>query len=187
MKQQFLLATIVAISSTSAMAEGLFDSSSSSDKTGSMYAGVSLGKSSLKGDTFGDGDTSSNWKIYGGYQLTPEISAEAAYHKIGVVDKALSNGDDLKLTGLSASGVYTMPVADKLSAFGKAGFMAWDSNAVRVRADKTTTPLDGTDVLLGAGATYKLDDNWGVRGEYEHVGGDLKANMYSVGATFSSF
>ena len=69
-----------------------------------------------------------------------------------------------------------MPVADNLEAFGKAGMIAWDSDGTD----------SGTDFLLGAGATYKMDENWGVRGEYERIGGDIKANMYSVGAVFST-
>lgn len=182
MKKTLFMATLALFASSTATAESLFGSTSNSaDGSGTMYGGVSLGKSSFDGD-----ETVSNWKAYGGYQFTPEMSVEAGYHKIGEVKDVLANGDDLSITGLSAAGLYTMPIADNLKAFGKAGIMAWDSNAARVRDDGSKVPFDGTDLLLGAGATYKLDENWGIRGEYEHVGGDLDANMYSVGAVFST-
>jgi opacity protein-like surface antigen len=81
---------------------------------------------------------------------------------------------------------------DQLSLFGKAGVMAWKTKGTATIGNVKGTDLtsdiktDGVDLSLGAGAEYKIDDNWGIRGEYEHVNG-LEANMYSVGATFSSF
>jgi len=168
MKTQFLLAALAAFSTSAVMADDLFGSSDTSEGGGTVYGGVSLGKTEVEcGGT--SGCKGSNWKMYGGYDVTSNIAVEGAYHSVVKIN-------DVKVTGLSASGLYSMPVADNLKAFGKAGAIAWDSDGT----------ANDTDILLGAGATYKIDDNWGVRGEYEHVGGDLKANMYSVGAVFST-
>lgn len=168
MKKQLLIAAMSVCASGQIMAGDLFGSSSEGDG-GTIYGGISLGKTSANCGNSGTCN-SSNWKLYGGYEITSDIAVEGAYHSI-----ASSNSD--KVTGISAAGVYSMPVADKLEAFGKAGMVAWKSDS---------TAKNGTDFLLGAGATYKLDDNWGVRGEYERIGGDIKANMYSVGAVFST-
>ena len=73
------------------------------------------------------------------------------------------------------------------------GAVFWDNeDSITVKNASNTQVLkeakvtsDGTDLTLGAGAEYKLDENWAVRGEYEHFNG-LDANMYSIGATFSS-
>ena len=167
MKKQLLLAAIAICASTHVMADDLFSSSSEGDG-GTIYGGVSLGKTQADCDGSAKCDDT-NWKMYGGYEITSDLAVEGAYHSIISTESA-------KVTGISAAGLYSMPVADNLEAFGKAGLMAWDSDGT----------ASGTDFLLGAGATYKMDENWGVRGEYEHVGGDLKANMYSVGAVFST-
>lgn len=172
MKKYLLIAAIAAFSSASVMADDAFGTSDDSGG-GTLYGGVSLGKTDA--DCGSVDCKSSNWKLLAGYDVTSNIAVEGAYHN-------LYKKDNVKATGISGAGLYKMPVSDDIEAFGKAGFMAWEaSNAT------SGGTADGTDVLLGAGATYKIDDNWGIRGEYEHVGGDLKANMYSLGATFSTF
>ena len=168
MKKQLLIAALAVCASGQVMAaDDLFGSSSEGDG-GTIYGGVSLGKTQAECAGSAECD-SSNWKLYGGYEITSDIAVEGAYHSIA------SSGSN-KVTGISAAGLYSMPVADNLEAFGKAGMIAWDSDGTD----------NGTDFLLGAGATYKMDENWGVRGEYERIGGDIKANMYSVGAVFST-
>jgi opacity protein-like surface antigen len=170
MKKQLLIAAIAVFSSTTVLADGLFGSTdSSNDGSGGFYVGGSVGKTSVDctGSASGCDDTSG--KLFAGYDLTPDLAVEGGYYNMIGTQTA-------KLTGIGASAVYSMPVADKIEAFGKGGAMMWEGGS-----------SDGTDLLLGAGASYKMDDNWALRGEYEHVGGELKAGMYSVGATFSSF
>lgn len=58
--------------------------------------------------------------------------------------------------------------------FGKVGLMAWEESAKTNNA--TNGILAGSDLLLGAGADYKVNENWGIRGEYEHVGGLTKSH-----------
>ena len=63
--------------------------------------------------------------------------------------------------------------------------MAWEESAKTNRA--TNGILSGSDLLLGAGADYKVNENWGIRGEYEHVGGLMKSHAYTMGATYSTY
>ena len=149
-----------------------------------------------------DCSSTNAWKAYAGYRLSPTIALEGAYVKFGEHESSLqvansaTTADHMsiksKANGLNVSGVASAPLSDSLNLFGKMGALFW-KNKTNVELTENSTTVgkgslsqDGTDVSLGAGAEYKVNDNWGIRGEYEHFNG-LDANMYSVGATFSSF
>lgn len=149
-----------------------------------------------------DCSEASAWKVYAGYRLSPTVSVEGAYLHLGERETGatLPNAPTTntitiksKATGVSVTGVASAPLSDELSLFGKMGAVFWDNeDSITVKDASNTQVLkeakvasDGTDLTLGAGAEYKLDENWAVRGEYEHFNG-LDANMYSIGATFSS-
>ena len=109
------------------------------------------------------------WKLFGGYQFNDMFGLEGNY---------TSFGEDV--TGMALAGVAAMPVGEQLEVFGKAGVMKW--------TDESVAGIDrsDSDMLLGIGASYIMDNNWGIRGEYETVDGDIDASMYSIGATFST-
>lgn len=147
------------------------------------------------------------WKILAGYQVAPNLGVEGAY-----IDFGKSSSDGVipvipginnvanpasltsQATGLAVAGVATAPVTNDVNVFGKAGVMKWEKEmtatvqSLGVNATTITqkSKTDGVDLSLGAGAEYKINDNWGVRGELEHFDG-LNANLYSIGATFSTF
>ncbi len=149
----------------------------------------------------------SAWKVFGGYKVAPNLAVEGSYVNYGKTTtdgtipaipgiNNVENAASVKASAKSfgASGVASTPITDELSLFGKMGFASWEKTATaqvqNVGANNATISkdikTDGVDLSLGAGAEYKINDNWGMRGEYEHVNG-LNANMYSVGAVFSSF
>ncbi len=196
MKTNLLSAALTALClfASSAMAYEPF-ASKNEDGGGTIYGGVSAGKTEMTQDldalaydgngipylysiycSSGECD-GNNWKIFGGYNITSNLAVEGAYHK-------LTGGDDFNISGLSVAGLYNFPVQEHLKVFGKVGAMTWkfSDNSAAYEYDYT----DGTDLLFGAGATYDLNENWGIRGEYEQVDGNLGSNMYSVGAVFSS-
>lgn len=151
--------------------------------------------------------TPSGWKVFGGYKVAPNLAVEGAYIDLGEAESdgvipvipgvnSVANAASLSTnsTGFNVSGVASTAATDELSVFGKAGLMAWnkDTTAIVQQVGATGATVtqessnDGIDLSLGAGAEYKINDNWGVRGEVEHFDG-LNANLYSVGATFSTF
>ena len=95
----------------------------------------------------------------------------------------------------SASAFTTAAVAgysvnQELELFGKAGVARWKSDQTLASGN---TKDSGVDLLVGAGASYDLGNNIGVRAEWERykdVGapnvkqGDI--DLLSVGVTFSS-
>lgn len=151
--------------------------------------------------------TPSAWKVLSGYKIAPNLAVEGSYINFGddstntvipVIPRinAVSNPASItsEATGVNISGVASAPISNTLNAFGKAGLMMWEKETTasvsRVGVNSATitqsTKTDGVDLSLGAGAEYKINDNWGVRGELEHFNG-LNNNLYSVGATFSTF
>jgi opacity protein-like surface antigen len=153
-----------------------------------------------------DCSNSNAWKVFGGYKVAPNLAVEGSYVNFG---KATDNSTvpvipgvntepnpvsvTTKATGFGASGVASAPVTDEISLFGKMGVMSWKKeskttvwNNAKTASMNQTVDSSGVDLSLGAGADYKINDNWGVRGEYEHLNG-LDSNMYSVGATYTTF
>ncbi|MGB5598977.1 MAG: outer membrane beta-barrel protein [Thiothrix litoralis] len=154
-----------------------------------------------------DCPTPSGWKIFGGYKITPNLAVEGSYIDFGDATtsgtipvipglNAVPNATALSssATGFNVSGVASVAATDEVNLFGKAGMMMWDKKtAVTIQNVGPTaatvtqeTSTDGVGISLGAGAEYKINDNWGIRGEVEHFDG-LNSNLYSAGATFSTF
>lgn len=166
----------------------------------------------------GEKDCSTNgWKVYGGYQVTDMFAIEGGYYSLGTSEESAVgtttkslNGNsytfqDPKMegnaSGVGISGVATIPVMDSLNVFGKVGAMKWKSEGTMsstisngAATYTTTVPADveGTSLLLGAGASYSINENWGIRGEYEHfkrqdvLGEDRDVGIMSAGVTFST-
>lgn len=154
-----------------------------------------------------DCPTPTGWKVFGGYKVAPNLAIEGSYIDFGEGEadgsipvipgvNTAPNATALttNATGFGVSGVASAPVNDQVSLFGKVGFLAWERETVATVGNvgvtnstvKQTADTDGVDLSLGAGAEYKINENWGVRGEVEHFEG-VNANLYSVGATFSTF
>ncbi|MEN9503474.1 MAG: hypothetical protein RI964_2759 [Pseudomonadota bacterium] len=213
-KSVFMAVAMAALSSSSSFAgDALFGDSSDDSGAGAMYGGASIGKSGDDScNSLKEADTEqvltsmkcnsgSAWKAFAGYKVTPNIAVEGSYVDFGETEtkgtipiiplvNRVANDVSLKgsATGFGVTGVISTPVTDEISLIGKAGVMSWEENSTLSVENFTpkTVKTDGVDLSLGAGAEYKINDNWGMRGEYEHVNG-LNANMYSVGAVFSSF
>lgn len=159
------------------------------------------------------------WKIYGGYKVTDILSVEGGYYNLGSSEESLKgtltkDGYTLtdpsvegKASGLGIAAVASVPVVDNFEVFGKAGAMIWQSEATVTAASITnnttgvtcpasacaaSTDKNGTSPLIGVGASYKINDNFGVRGEYEYfqrqdvTDKDRAVGVMSVGATFST-
>ena len=179
---KLLVALMALATASSVMAEGRFTSA------GKFYGGASVG--TMEGDIKDTCDALDKdcmgWKVFGGYQFAPNFAVEGGYYKLADINKSNAFGDTLKLqaSGVAISGVASMPVAPKIDLFGKLGMMQWDAKGTI--NGKTFDKDDGTDVMAGVGLNYKITDTLGIRGEYEHIDGDVGSDMLSAGATFST-
>ena len=160
-----IAATLVTGGIASAQAEG-------------VYVGGSLGaprySSSVNGIS-GDG-SGTGIKLYGGYQLTPNIAFEGGYFDLGHIDDA--NGR-VKTRGIYADAVGSYLFAPQWSVLGSAGLV--DGRFTTTRGNDTSPGL-----TLGAGVQYDLTPQAALRVQYERYhfvnAFDAKPNIGEVSA-----
>lgn len=126
-------------------------------------------------------DSSTGWKVFGGYQFNKNWAAELAYTDLG---KFSMNADvtggiggytgpeygEVKPQCWSLSAVGILPLGNNFSLLGKAGVCRWDDRYKGVELGTGTPEMDtstGTDLTFGLGAKYDATKNLGVRAEWE--------------------
>jgi OOP family OmpA-OmpF porin len=178
MKKHIILAALLLSSAVAIAAPG-------------AYVGVNAGSTDQKLSAEGESgsETSTGFKVYGGYQATDAIGIEAGYAAFG---KASAGDDEFYLsakpTAFYAAVTGTMPVSPSLDLFGKLGV---------AKSETTITAFDGgvggsverkgTSALFGIGAQYKFSDTMSLVAEYENYGkvakfdeGDLSLKITQV-------
>ena len=113
-----------------------------------MYLGGGVGASRTDTDE-------TSYKLYGGYQFSPNWGAELAYNDLGRYRNA-------NIESWTLAGVGTLPLGAQWSILGKLGVAA-----NRTRFAGTT---NNKDVLLGVGVGYNFSKQFGLRLEYEDFG-----------------
>jgi OOP family OmpA-OmpF porin len=146
-----------------------------------FYAGANLGapryEDGIQGST-GHGDGVSG-KVFGGYQVTPNIAFEAGYADLGRV------GDDaghVKARGEYLDAVGLAPITDQWTLLGRLG-------VAHIDVDTPHGDTSGNGLKLGAGAQYALTRDVALRGEWERYRPDVfgdKPNIdqYTVGVRY---
>jgi OmpA-OmpF porin, OOP family len=124
-----------------------------------LYVGGSLGaprySSSVNGIGGDDGGTAV--KLYGGYQLTPNIAVEGGYFDLGHSDDASGRA---KARGLYADAVGSYTVAPQWAVLGSAGLA--EGRFTTTRGDDNSPALK-----LGAGVQYELTPMAALRVQYD--------------------
>lgn len=214
MKKIILSAVVTAamfsMGTASAGGGSLFGSSSktSMEDSGSIYMGGSVGQASYR-CTMSDDDCDNNgWKLFAGYKVNENLAIEGGYYNLGE-EEADYDTDYGKMhatgeaSGIGLTGVYSQEIADDLEVFGKLGAMFWTvegeaSQTISGTKVSVSDEEDGTSVLFGLGASYNINDNWGVRGEWERYTAEYEdidagkdseedIDILSAGVTFSTY
>lgn len=133
------------------------------------------------------------WKLFGGYQFNKYLGAELGYTDLGKV-KASGGGlsAKAKIDGFELTGVGTLPLADKFSAYAKLGFIRSDvDTSAKFAGVKVSEKDHSTDLTFGLGLRYDFTSSVGARLEWQHydnVGnsstGKSDVNLLSVGVLF---
>jgi OOP family OmpA-OmpF porin len=174
------------------------------------YAGVGVGSAQAKLGSFspatgvnvnGNSNRDTSWKLYGGYQFTPNWGLELQYSDLGrfnynVSAGALSGNGTYKADQWSLAGTGTLPLNQNFYLFGKLGFSAnhvSSSNVTVGGVTVTSSSGNKTDLLAGLGAGYNFNKNIGIRLEYENFGklanvqngGSIKGDNWAVSLKYS--
>ena len=129
-------------------------------------------------------------KIFGGYEFDQNWGVEAGYTRFGrtafsypLTDGTLSGS--IKGDGAYAAGKYTVPLNDKVSAYGKLG-VAYSERTYR--SNFGALGEHDTGLYASAGLQYKLTENVALTGEYERYGKKkmlgAKADAFTVGLKY---
>jgi len=146
----------------------------------SGFAGVGFGQTSVDIECDLDiscnaDDSDSGFKIFGGYQFTPNFAFEVAYLDLG---EAKISGTDsflgsttatFEVSGFNFAVVGSFPVGERFGLMAKAGFFRWDmdlnvSSSVFGSGSASET---GFDPMFGIGGLFNISEKLGVRVEYE--------------------
>lgn len=147
------------------------------------YLGATIGRPDWHADSVGGvgGDSAGTaYKIYGGYQMTPNFALELGAVRLGRLSGALG---DAKADGYALDAVGLLPMTAEWSALGRLGVSRLKTRAAGL--DDT-----GSAPKLGLGVQYQLNRNASLRGEWERYRLDAfgtKSNVdtVSVGAQFA--
>ena len=164
------------------------------DATTGPYIGANVGatrakfkndsiSSTLAGQGFtvnssAEDNSSTGYKLYGGYQLNRNFAVEGGYFDLGRFGYAVNTtpvgvfSNDARVRGLNLDLVGILPLTEQFSVFGKVG-----AAYAQTRANNTSTgflPLNNsstsrkdTNLKLGLGMQYALTEALAVRAELE--------------------
>ena len=146
-----------------------------------FYVGGDLGPSYLKPDVGNTGfsnekNNSFGYGVLGGYNWSPRGRVEAQYHKLGTAEVASPAGVnfDVDYDVYNFDVSYDLWQNENSQIFGVLGLTSLDG--------QSTAPIEkdnSTNVKVGAGYQYDLNDNWSTRIAYSQFSGD--AGLLSVG------
>lgn len=187
------LALLFGAAATPALAEG-------------YYAALDAGQAKAKdactgvpGGWSGCNDTSSFFRIAGGYQFTPMWGTELSYANAGttslgsgvILGTAVSG--DYKVSSVQFAGTGTFPISGAFSILAKLGIASTDlkitASGGGVTVDQSATK---TKLSYGVGLQYELTRNVSVRAQYEDLGevgdtnstGTSKVTLLSAGLVY---
>jgi OOP family OmpA-OmpF porin len=134
-----------------------------------------------------------------GWRFHRYLAVEGGYYYLGKFEAEYSGGGNFGKTestidgwGLAALGIA--PLAPNFSIFGKVG--AFNGNVDTTVTGTTPANLANvsdkkTNLLLGGGVQWDINNRWALRGEYENLGklgntstGQLRTDLWSASALF---
>lgn len=128
------------------------------------YVGADIGQAE-----FADEDDT-GFRILGGYQLNRNWAAEIGHSQL--VDK-----DGVEASALEFVGLYSFPLTNQFSAFGKVGFANIEVEAAGVSDDQT-------ELTYGVGVQYDFSPKLGLRGQWQRYDTDEEVDVFSVGVVW---
>jgi OOP family OmpA-OmpF porin len=129
-------------------------------------------------------DKDTAYKVFGGYKFNPNLFLEGGYTDFGELTASGPGGSaSAEADALFFSVAGAIPLGDRASVYGKVGLFFWDASLSATGFPDSSE--DGNDLLFGAGASFDLTSQIGIRGEWERydLDGD-NVDMLSVGVQF---
>lgn len=129
-------------------------------------------------------------KIFAGYQFDQNLGVEAGFTRfgrVGVHYTVIDFNVDGRTKGSSSyvAGTYTMPLNERVAAYGKLGVAYSERSYV---SNFGAQGEHDSGIYAGAGLQYKLTGNLALTGEYERFGKKktfgAKADVFTLGLKY---
>lgn len=180
--------------------------------SGGWYSGLSVGRSQfgirdsilpVTGATLSNlsrDESSTGYKLFGGYQFNRNFALEGGYADFGRFDTQHeiaapmldSMSSNIRASGFYLGAVGVIPLPNRFSLFGKLG-TAYSTSTMSISTGGAALPLfTPTDLgpkrsewnsKYGLGASYEMSNKLGLRFEYERINslGDSRTGDGNVG------
>jgi len=123
-------------------------------------------------------DSSTGYKVFGGYQLNRNFAVEGGYFDLGRFSYGFDTtpagtfSGNTRVRGLNLDLVGILPLSDRFSVFGRAGAAYAQSRANfastgAVPVNTSSTRRNDTNLKLGLGMQYAITEALAVRAEIE--------------------
>lgn len=151
-----------------------------------IYIGGSAGQASVDEGIVDDDDTA--FKIFGGYGFSEYFAIEIGYADLGSFTARPITAPpgltfDFDVSTVYANAVGLIPFTRNFYGFAKVGVNRWDADIAI--ADLTGDDDSGTDLTAGIGVQYLLNNQFGLRGEFERFEvDDADIDLWSFGVLF---
>jgi OmpA-OmpF porin, OOP family len=150
------------------------------------YAGALIGMSKLNTDcvpTVSCDDTDTAFKLYGGYNVSDNVSAELAYTNYGKVTLTGAGGSgEVKYHGISVGAAMRFPLTTDFTGVGRLGlaFLKGKASASGVGGSASAT-ASSTELYAGLGFEYAAMSDVNIVGAFDITdGGDVY--LFGIGA-----
>lgn len=149
------------------------------------FGGVAFSASS-------DKTTDTAYKLYGGYQFTPNWGVEVGYNDLGnkyslkETEAGISSTVTYKMDNWYVAATGTLPLQGGFSLFGKLGLSANKVSGTELCTAGVCEGLGSeskTDVMAGVGAQYTFMNHWAARLEYENYGKMTGDDVWDTGSS----
>ncbi len=139
---------------------------SSSANAKGLFAHAEIGRSNISEDLdTGTGvvpvdESATGFRLAAGYEVTDYFSIEGGYIDFGTVDfSAGIVSGNAEADGLEFALIGRIPIGDRISLTGRAGYMWWDAKVSVL--DLASTESDRNS-LFGVGAEFRATDSFAI-------------------------
>ena len=142
-------------------------------QTAGYYAGAEMFNNRITGNgsTTGGG-------AFAGYRLGNGFAVEVNGNRIGKVDTGVVK---LSVSQMSISALYTMPVSNTVSVFGRLGYGSMRVSDADNGRDRGVKLDNGT--IYGGGVSYQVNKQVAIRGEFRKPESDIRG--FGVGVSYN--
>ena len=164
---------------------------------GEFYVGGALGQASTDVPEANNSpgvtvdDSSTGYKVFGGYNVVKYFSVEGAYvDGASVSMNAAPFTSSMETSGFAFRAMGVLPLREKLSLFADLGMYMWNGDATVSDGNSTASgSTDGTDPVFGVGMGWQVMPQGNVRVEIERYeasveGVDMNTDLISVGFAY---